>query len=145
MITEIRIDDTLTGAVVSPAPNQFITSLQMVTPPNPAYQVENCLPYPFNRWTSGRFVLRDARRVLFSFSISHGGVGGGVIPGMALHGASIPYLGDLVLGCSPRAAVWLLGVSDIPVDDLVRPLPGNAAPRGVSFGSWRPGMDPAFN
>ena len=107
MISEIIIDDGMIGAIVSPAPDQFLTTLQTLTPQNPAQQMENfiAIPYPHGRWSAGRFVLRGANRALFSFSTLHGGVcgvGDGVAQRILLLGASIAYRGDLVLECLPR-------------------------------------------
>ena len=149
MITEITLDAGMIGRAIG-FPDGYITTLQQTQSQSPAWQIENfiAIPYPHGRWTSGRLVLRDANRVLFGFSTLHGdvcGVGGGAAPGILMLGASIAYRGDLALECLPRGARWLLQISDAPIPQGVTPLPGGEAPRGICFGGWKPGMNPAFS
>lgn len=143
-ITELILDAASVGTVIG-FPDGYLSTLQQITPQSPSWQQENIL---HGRWTSGRFVLRDDNGVIYNFSTQSGevfGVGGGVAPGILLLGASIAYRGDLYLECLPRGAVWMLQISDVPVANSVTQLPGGAYPRGVSFGGWKPGHNPAFN
>jgi len=111
--TTIQIDAAKMGEVISAAPDQWITALEMTKGPNPPGQVENYLPYPWDRWIGGRFVLRDtavALRPMFSLNPMHSGVPGSEF----FHGPAIKFWGDLVLECCPIGSEWSLTVSDSP-------------------------------
>jgi hypothetical protein len=116
MITEVLINDTMSGTIISPAPDQFITRLEMTRSQVPAWQQEHYLGYPFNLWTAGRFVLKDARGVLFNFATQPGGIFiGATVLLNSGSGVSIAYQGDLFLECALRGQEWRMDISDVPV------------------------------
>jgi hypothetical protein len=111
MITEVLINDTMSGTVISPFPNGFLTKLQMKQGQEPAWQQESYLPYPFNRWTGGRFVLKDATGVLFNFATQNGAL----FASRILLNGSYAYRGDLFLECALKGQIWQMSISDTPV------------------------------
>lgn len=110
--TTITLDDTMSGTVISPFADGFLTRLEMTKSQSPAWQQECFLPYPFNRWSGGRFCLRDARGVVFNFATQSGAL---FASRVMLNGASYAYVGDLYLECAIRGQEWELDCSDVPV------------------------------
>ena len=117
-ITNITLDATKIGQVISPAPDGFVVKLMMTKSQTPAWQQEHHLafPYPRGRWTSGRLVLTDlggAGQRVFNFSTQSGALTGGHV--VMSGGQSFQYRGDLLLECCPLGQVWELSLSDVPV------------------------------
>jgi hypothetical protein len=112
METTVTLDATLIGTVISPAPDQWIIALEMVSGPSPPGQIESYLPYPFDRWTGGRFVLNDSAawpKAVFSFNPTFAGTSGSEF----FHGPALRYRGDLILEACPVGPAWSLTTSDV--------------------------------
>jgi hypothetical protein len=109
--TVIVLDASLSGTVIATAPG-WITKLEMTRQPDPPAQVECYLPFPFNRWSSGRFVLNDTAAwppAMFSFNPTFSGTPGDEF----FRGPGVQFRGDLFLECCPVGAEWAMTVSDV--------------------------------
>lgn len=111
MITTITITDAMAGTIISPFPDGHIARLELVRTQWPVQQPEAYLPYPFLRWTGGRFHLKDDRGVVFSFATESALFASRVV----INGTSYAYHGDLYLECALRGQEWLMEISDIPI------------------------------
>lgn len=110
-ISKITITDAMAGTVISPFADGHIARLELVRTQWPVQQPEAYLPYPFLRWTGGRFVLKDARGVMFNFATESALFASRVV----INGTSYAYHGDLYLECALRGQEWLMEISDTPV------------------------------
>lgn len=111
MITTITITDAMAGAVISPFPNGHIARLELVRSQWPVRQQENYLGYPYRRWLSGRFCLKDATGTLFNFATESALFASRVV----INGTSYAFRGDLYLECALRGQEWLMEISDVPI------------------------------
>ena len=110
-ISKITITDAMAGAVISPFPDGHIARLELVRTQWPVQQPEAYLPYPFCRWVSGRFHLKDDRGTLFNFATESALFASRVV----INGTSYAYRGDLFLECALRGQEWLMEISGVPV------------------------------
>jgi hypothetical protein len=107
--TTITLDGAKMGAVIAAGPG-WIVKLEMTRRQSHAWQVEHFMPHPWNRWTSGKFVLRDTAAPLpmFSFAPQSSGYPEGFILSYGMR-----FWGDLLLECIPANSEWVLTTTDV--------------------------------
>jgi hypothetical protein len=127
-LTEFTLTDADMGRALG-VPDGFLVNLSVTAVPK-GYEAPEWNPGT-QRWTRGYLQLRgsgDSQNIFCASPSSWGFVSKTLVINQ-----SLGYLGDLVVVCLPRGAVFELTLSDQPIDRTLKTSPRNLAEAGQAL------------